>query len=219
MTSVFLTQLHACVNLSPTTMILSGHLSTLYGHLCSFRCTYELSTHSMLQYRRQLTFSCKNGYATKYPRPCTLFSDQMYDICQGKQSWPWRATAIFNLIYTISKNIVVGLFIKPRWPTLREMLISPMKSMKAGKPLSHLTHWGRDKMDAISQTTFSSAFSWMKMFEFQLKFHWSLFLKVQLKYSSIGLDYGLAPSRRQAIIWTNDGKFNDAYMRHSASMS
>ena len=43
-----------------------------------------------------------------------------------------------------------------------------------------LTHWGRDKMDAISQTTCSSAFSWMKMFEFRLKFHWSLFLRVQL---------------------------------------
>ena len=34
------------------------------------------------------------------------------------------------------------------------------------------THLGRDKMDAISKTTFSSAFSWMKMFEFRLKFHW-----------------------------------------------
>ena len=43
-----------------------------------------------------------------------------------------------------------------------------------------LTHWGREKMDAISQTTFWSAFSWMKMFEFRLKFHWSLFLRVKL---------------------------------------
>ena len=43
-----------------------------------------------------------------------------------------------------------------------------------------LTHWGRDKMDAISQTTFSSAFCWMKIFEFQIKFHWSFFLRVQL---------------------------------------
>ena len=43
-----------------------------------------------------------------------------------------------------------------------------------------LTHWGRDKIDAILQTTFSNAISWMKMFEFQLNFHWSLFLKVQL---------------------------------------
>ena len=45
---------------------------------------------------------------------------------------------------------------------------------------TYLTHWGRDEMDAISQTTFSNVFSWMKSFEFRLKFHWSLFLRVQL---------------------------------------
>ena len=39
----------------------------------------------------------------------------------------------------------------------------------ASSQASRLTHWGRDKMDAISQTTFSSTFSWMKMFEFRLK--------------------------------------------------
>ena len=43
-----------------------------------------------------------------------------------------------------------------------------------------LTHWGRDKMDTISQTTFSNAFSWMKMHEFHLRFHWSLFLRIEL---------------------------------------
>ena len=43
-----------------------------------------------------------------------------------------------------------------------------------------LTHWGRDKMDAILQTTFSNAFSWMKMFEFRFKFNWSVFPRVQL---------------------------------------
>ena len=32
-----------------------------------------------------------------------------------------------------------------------------------------LTHWGRDQKDAISQTTFSSAFYWMKMYELQQK--------------------------------------------------
>ena len=78
-----------------------------------------------------------------------------------------------------------------------------------------LTHWGRPKMAAISQTTFS----WMKMFEFGLKFHWSLFLRVELTNSSIGSDNGLVPSRQQTIIWTNDGQFTDAYMCHSASMS
>ena len=39
------------------------------------------------------------------------------------------------------------------------------------------------QMDAISQTPFSNAFSWMKMFEFRLKFHWSLFPRVQLTIS------------------------------------
>ena len=39
------------------------------------------------------------------------------------------------------------------------------------------THWGRDKMAAVtSQTTFSNEFSWMKMYEYRLRFHWSLFL-------------------------------------------
>ena len=38
-------------------------------------------------------------------------------------------------------------------------------------------------------------------------------------YNSIGLDNGLVPSRWQAIIWTNDGKFIDTYMCQSAWMS
>ena len=53
----------------------------------------------------------------------------------------------------------------------------------ASRPVACLTHWGRDNIDAVSQTTFSSAFSWMKifkMFEFRLKFHCSLFLRVKL---------------------------------------
>ena len=35
----------------------------------------------------------------------------------------------------------------------------------------------------------------------------------------IGSDYGFAPARRQAIIWTSDNRFTDAYMRHAALMS
>ena len=43
-----------------------------------------------------------------------------------------------------------------------------------------LTHLPLDKMAAISGTIFSDAFSWMNSFAFWLKFHWSLFLSVQL---------------------------------------
>ena len=45
------------------------------------------------------------------------------------------------------------------------------------------THWGRDKKAVFSQTTFSNAFSWMKIYEFSLRFHWRLFLKFKLTIS------------------------------------
>ena len=53
--------------------------------------------------------------------------------------------------------------------------------VRSWRPASNeqLTHWGRDEMDAITQTTFSSALFWKKIFEFRLKFHWSLFLRVE----------------------------------------
>ena len=53
-----------------------------------------------------------------------------------------------------------------------------------------LTHWGRDKMADFRQTTFSNVFSWMKMLPYWFKFHWNMFLDVQLT----------SPIRRQAII-------------------
>ena len=42
-----------------------------------------------------------------------------------------------------------------------------------------VTHWNRDKICAVLQKTFSDAFSWMKMFEFWLKFNWNVFQRVQ----------------------------------------
>ena len=43
--------------------------------------------------------------------------------------------------------------------------------MCLGNALVRLTHSDRDQIDAISQTTFSNAFSRMKMNEFRLGFH------------------------------------------------
>ena len=42
------------------------------------------------------------------------------------------------------------------------------------------THWGRDKMATIFQTISYNAFSWMKIYQFRLWFHWNLFPRVQL---------------------------------------
>ena len=47
----------------------------------------------------------------------------------------------------------------------------------------HLTYLPMDKMAALSEMAFSNAFSWIKHFIFPFKFHWSLFLRVQLTKS------------------------------------
>ena len=67
------------------------------------------------------------------------------------------------------------------------------------------------KMADISQTTFLNAFSWMKMFEFRLKFHWSLFLcyKWALVQVMARRRTGDKPLPEPTLI-----QFTDAYMRH-----
>ena len=62
-----------------------------------------------------------------------------------------------------------------------------------------LKHRGRDTMAAILQTKFSSAFTWMKTFEFWIKFEMCS-LESNWKYGSIGSNYGLVPKRQQAIM-------------------
>ena len=51
----------------------------------------------------------------------------------------------------------------------------------------------------------ANAFSWMEVYKFRIKLYWRLSLWVNWQKYSIGSDNGLAPSRRQAIIWTNGG--------------
>ena len=45
---------------------------------------------------------------------------------------------------------------------------------------TEITDSDRDKMAMILQRMFSTVFSWMKMLEFRLRFHWSLFLIFEL---------------------------------------
>ena len=73
----------------------------------------------------------------------------------------------------------IGLVI-PEGFGLRSFGMYNGQSVLGCDPFMIWTHWGRDKIDAILQTTFSNATSWTKIFECRLKFPWSLFLKVQL---------------------------------------
>ena len=104
---------------------------------------------------------------------------------RNKLQWNFDQNTKFIIHENASENVVcemAAILFKESW------VISPSTVSQLGGSVlwlsgiwvKTLTHWGRDKMDAISQMTFSSAFSWMKMFELKLKFHWSLFLRVQL---------------------------------------
>ena len=68
--------------------------------------------------------------------------------------------------------------LRVRQTNFRVVLNSPMcvhdENAYCSTPHSPLTHWGRDKMAAISQKTSCNAFSWMTVYEFRLRFHWSL---------------------------------------------
>ena len=110
-----------------------------------------------------------------------------------------------------------------KWPATRKM--SPFDDVIM--ITSHLTfvwnqdltHWGRDKMVAIFQTTFSNAFCLMKMYEFRLRFYWNVV--------PMGPVINI-PALLQRMAWRLIGdkplsepkvtQFNDAYMRHPATM-
>ena len=86
---------------------------------------------------------------------------------------PWCICIKTRCLYNQRGHHTVGLIVVledhlNRWwwtPIHRRIYASP--------GFRESTYCGRDKMDAISQTTFSRTFPWMKMFEFRLKFHWS----------------------------------------------
>ena len=63
-----------------------------------------------------------------------------------------------------------------------------------------LTHWRRNRMIFILQTTYSNAQYWMSIFGFWFQFHWNLLLVFQITIES-KLVQALAPI--QASTWTN----------------
>ena len=111
------------------------------------------------------------------------------------QSWsyiliPWLLYVInnryiapcYNEIRLYLSVILVSIFITNGSSILRHIFLFTLYILLTSFVVcwsSCLNTLRPSKMDAISQTTFSSAFSCMKMFEFRFEFHLSLFLRVQ----------------------------------------
>ena len=69
------------------------------------------------------------------------------------------------------------------------------------------THWGRDKIAAILQMTYSNSLYCKKIVS---NFTENCFQRSNLPQASIGSDNGLALSRQQAIIWPMMAQLTDA---------
>ena len=100
-----------------------------------------------------------------------LSPSAFYDLLWRHQNWRYRRF----LKSSLTQDHVNAMF-----DETDSKVLNYQNCRRSTSPYSVLTHWGRYKMAAISQTTLSIAFLWMKMLEFRLNFHWSLFLRIQL---------------------------------------
>ena len=95
---------------------------------------------------------------------------------------PWRK---WNGI-TVLRNVAINTIQVPVSHLTASLCILPDNLLfwqTVSFPSSRLSHWGRDKMAVIFQTTFLNTFSWVKMYEFRSRFHLSLFLSFELRVS------------------------------------
>ena len=106
-----------------------------------------------------------------------------YTFCQTSAThvgtlWFNTSNLSASALWSVKDDRIYHCDLKRRFIFVQEMATA--SGLAGPADGSILSHWGRDRMAAISETTVSSAFSWMKTFEFQIKFHWSFFLKGQL---------------------------------------
>ena len=96
-------------------------------------------------------------------------------LCHSCQSWN------VTMVTALPSMEVLDIYLWFHWrPSDWQVSYHSVKRKQLVWWSFHLTHWGQDKMAAISQVTFSNAFSWMKMYEFCLRFPQNMFLRVQL---------------------------------------
>ena len=128
-------------------------------------------------------------------RPVTRSFDVFFNLCLNKrlskQSWGWWFEMIScplwrhcNDSWQLCLNVKIYgtrcpwmMLNLDYWDSFEDMNVITLSCPNLNEGLPHLP---LNKMAAILQTTYSSAFSWMKILEVQLKFHWNLFLMVKL---------------------------------------
>ena len=99
----------------------------------------------------------------------------------SKQSWDWWFETLSRPLWRHCNEPDNNTGVRVNIRCILSLLPSAWNLTEDSIPdMPYLTYWGQDKMAAIFQKTFSNAFSGMKICEFRLRYHSSLFLRVQL---------------------------------------
>ena len=140
--------------------------------------------HQMETFTTLLVLCVGNSPVTgEFPsqRPVTrsfgVFCDLRVNKCLSKQSWGWWFHTPSRSLWRHCNDSFVCrfyLYVNDSNNAVHDF-VSVIKLWN-----DMLTHWGRDKMTAFWQTTFSNAFSWMKKYVYRSKCYRNLFLWVQL---------------------------------------
>ena len=129
------------------------------------------------RYFEHWTLSC-DGVNKPWHKILILQPDDLVNTLGSQEFYTLKVEEQLRLLSGLCQRIM-GSYSVQDYMTEKQREYSELWWAKQGWIRDHLTHWGRDKMAAIYQTTFSNAFSWMKMYKFRLRFHWSLFQRVQ----------------------------------------
>ena len=113
---------------------------------------------------------CPNHLAMSHTSKTRLAQAIWHHTPGTTASWFWART-ILQILLFLHTIYSIDIYIA----TLVFYIVLPLYSIDLH--VSHMIHWGWDKMTVIFQTTFCSAFSWMKMY---IQISPNLFPRVQL---------------------------------------
>ena len=109
--------------------------------------------------------------------PHFFFSPQVPTPHSCALTVPGRTPPSWVRNWTVHHVLPAGTANRVGWLNQRVCVCRATTAQKVSKKF---THWGWDKMTINFLTTISNAFSWMKIYKFLLRFHWSLFPRVHL---------------------------------------
>ena len=158
---------------------------------CLFNSLFRLTAKEAPKLSRHVSMSCRYHMMTSSNGNIFRVTGPLCGEFTGPGEFPTQrpVTRSFDVFFDLRLNKRLSKqpwgwwFETPSWSLWRQCNDECKHTFTSSQNHSadkELTYWGLDKMDAISQTTFSRAICSMRIVVFWLNFHWNIFAGVQL---------------------------------------